>query len=56
MLPSVQRRDGLEPTSAVAAGIASKPWTVAELIERTACYNPPTAWEQFVDGLPDDEQ
>lgn len=53
----VNKHSSLKTTPAVAAGIASQPWTVAELIERTACYNPPrpTAWERFIDGLPDGE-
>jgi hypothetical protein len=30
-------------------------WTVEQLIERTACYNPPTALEQWIEKLPNDE-
>lgn len=47
----------IRTTPAVAAGIADKPWTAGELIERTACYNLPkqTEWDTFIDGLPDDE-
>jgi hypothetical protein len=48
---------GLKSTPAVAAGISSEPWTVAELIERTAAYNspaPPTGLDRFLDSLPDE--
>jgi IS1 transposase len=51
----VVKHGTIKTTPAVAAGIADKAWTVAELIERTACYNPPTAFEQFIDSLPDEE-
>jgi hypothetical protein len=37
---------------AVAAGIASEQWTIETLIERTAGYNPPIQWEQFIESLP----
>jgi hypothetical protein len=39
----------------VAAGIASEPWSVANLIERTMVYNPlkPTVFGRFIDSLPD---
>lgn len=42
----------IKTTPAVAAGIATDRWTVEELIERTAGYNPPTRWERFIDTLP----
>ena len=50
----VMKHGTIKTTPAVAAGIASSQWTVAELIERTAGYNPPTALEQFIDGLPNE--
>ena len=53
----VARDKTLRTTPAVAAGIADDRWTVDELVERTAGYNPPkpTEWESFLDTLPDDE-
>jgi len=53
----VTRHTTLGTTPAVAAGIADDRWTVEELVERTAGYNPPkpTEWESFLDTLPDDE-
>lgn len=51
----VVKHGTIKTTPAVAAGIADAPWTAADLIERTACYNPPTAFEQFIDRLPDNE-
>jgi transposase-like protein/IS1 family transposase len=54
----VTKHGTIKTTPAVAAGIASKPWTVAELIDRTADYNPPkplTGLAGFIDRLPDDE-
>jgi transposase-like protein/IS1 family transposase len=51
----VAKHSTIKTSPAVAAGIASEPWTPEELIERTACYNPPTAWERFIDRLPDSE-
>ena len=52
----LSKHSALKTTLAVGAEFADAPWTVEELIERTACYDPsrPTAWEQFLDGLPDD--
>jgi hypothetical protein len=49
----VTRHSTIKTTPAVAAGVASEQWTIETLIERTAGYNPPTAFEQFVDGLSD---
>ena len=52
----VQRHGTLKTTPEVAAGIASKPMTVAELIERTADYRPPVRegnWKALLDTLPD---
>jgi hypothetical protein len=53
----VARHTSLKTTPAVAAGIADDRWTVEELVERTAGYNPPkpTEWERFLDSLPDEE-
>jgi len=50
----VQRHNTLKTTPAVAAGLASEPWTVEELIERTAGYDPPrrTALDRYLDNLP----
>jgi hypothetical protein len=49
----------LETTPAVTAGLAEKPWTVAEMIERTASYQKPEpqrpTWGEFLDSLPADE-
>jgi hypothetical protein len=46
-------------TPAVAADLADKQWTVAEMIERTANYRKPEppkmTWETFLDTLPDEE-
>ena len=47
------RHGTIKTTPAVAAGIADKPWTVGELIERTASYVPPKPeWETYLDSLP----
>jgi hypothetical protein len=51
----VCKHSTIKTTPAVAAGIADRPWTAGELIERTADYNPPTALDRFIDSLPDDE-
>jgi IS1 family transposase len=48
----VVRHGTIRTTPAVAAGVADSKWTVEELIERTAGYNPPTQWEQFIDRVP----
>lgn len=45
----------LRTTPAVAAGVAQKPWTVAELIERTRDYSPPVIQKNWLDFLGDDE-
>jgi len=37
------------------AAIALDRWTIKQLINRTACYNPPAALERFIDSLPDEE-
>jgi len=40
----------------VVVGMGAGRWTVAELIERAACYDspqPPTAFDRFIDSLPD---
>jgi len=56
----VVRHGALRTTPAVAAGLADRPWTVAELIERTATCDPPRApeppknWQEFLDTLPDE--
>jgi hypothetical protein len=54
----VPNHSTLKTTPAVVAAIASEPWTVDELIERTACYNPPnmTAFDRYSDTRPDGEQ
>jgi len=41
----------------VKRNIGNDRWTVEELVERTAGYNPPkpTEWESFIDSLPDEE-
>jgi len=46
----------IKTTPAVAAGIIDKPLTIADLIDRTANYNPPQRtgdWGKFLDSLPD---
>ena len=52
-------RGPLGMTPVVAAGLADKQWTVAEMIERTANYRKPEPPKfdlaAFVDSLPDDE-
>jgi len=51
----VQNHGTLKTTPAVAAGLTEKPWTVAEMIERTANYKPepPKAdWQGFLNTLP----
>jgi hypothetical protein len=49
----------LGTTPAVAAGLADKQWTVAEMIERTANYRKPEPPKfdlaAFVDSLPDED-
>jgi len=52
----VQKHGTIKTTPAVAAGIIDKPLTIAELIDRTADYNPPQRtgdWGKFLDSLPD---
>jgi hypothetical protein len=53
----VVKHGTIKTTPAVAAGIADAPWTAAELIERTACYDAPklTAFDRFLDRLPDED-
>lgn len=53
----VVKHGTIKTTPAVAAGIASEPWTVEQLIDRTADYNlpKPTAFDRFIDGLPNAE-
>jgi hypothetical protein len=53
----VTRQTTLKTTPAVAAGITADRWTVEQLVERTAAYNPPkpTQWESYLDTLPDEE-
>lgn len=51
----VTRHSSLRTTPAVAAGIADDRWTIEQLIERTACYSPPTAFDKFLDTISDDE-
>ena len=46
----------LRTTPAVAAGVAQKPWTVAELIERTRDYSPPPVQRTMFDGIADSEE
>jgi transposase-like protein/IS1 family transposase len=51
-----QRHGTIKTTPAVAAGIANRPMSVADLIDRTADYNPPERqgdWQRFLDTLPD---
>lgn len=45
----------LRTTPAVAAGVAGKPWTVAELIDRTR-YSPPPVQRTMFDDIPDSEE
>ncbi|MBC7855144.1 MAG: hypothetical protein IAF94_17065 [Pirellulaceae bacterium] len=50
----------LRTTPAVAAGVAEKPWSIAELIDRTKDYSlppvpPKTAIERIIDDVMDDE-
>ena len=49
----------LRTTPAVAAGVASQPWSIAELIDRTKDYSPPvirkTAIEAIIDEVTDEE-
>jgi transposase-like protein/IS1 family transposase len=51
----IAKHAALRTTPAVAAGIASEPWSVEQLIDRTACYTPPTAFDRFLDTIPDEE-
>ena len=54
----VRKHGTIKTTPAAAAGIANQPWTVGELIDRTADYNPPkplTGMAGFIDSLPDSE-
>lgn len=50
----------LGTTPAVAAGVASQPWSIAELIDRTKDYSPPvikkSAIEAIIDAVTDDEE
>jgi transposase-like protein/IS1 family transposase len=46
----------LRTTPAVAAGVAQKPWTVAELIERTRDYSPPPVQRTLFESIPDSEE
>jgi len=41
----VSRHSTIEIGPAEKAGIGSELWTIETLSERTAGYNPPTAWE-----------
>lgn len=50
----VKRHGTLKTTPAVASGVADKPWTVRELIDRTMDFRPPTQFERFIDTLPDE--
>jgi hypothetical protein len=49
----------LRTTPAVAAGVASQPWSIAELIDRTKDYSLPvinkTALERIIDEVTDEE-
>jgi hypothetical protein len=46
----------LKTTPAVAAGLADRQWTVAEMIEWTASYQKAEPrWPEFLDTIPDDE-
>jgi IS1 family transposase len=45
----------LHTTPAVAAGVAQKPWTVAELIEWTRDYSPPRVQRTMFDDIADSE-
>ena len=45
----------LKTTPAVAAGLTDKPWSVADLIERTRDYSPPPVQKNFLDFLGDAE-
>ena len=52
----VTKHGTIRTTPAVAAGIATERWTVAELIDRTSSYSPPkplTGLAGFIDGLPE---
>jgi IS1 family transposase len=52
----VQKHSTLKTTPAVAAGITDAPWSVGELIERTADHDPPrrTALDRYLDNLPEE--
>jgi len=54
----VQKHGAHKTTPAVASGVAEKPWTVRELIDETMGFKPPrpkTAFERFLDTIPDEE-
>ena len=55
----VTKHGTLGTTPAVAAGVASQPWSIAELIDRTKDYSPPvirkTAIEAIIDEVTDEE-
>ena len=53
----VKTHSTLGTTPAVAAGIADRPMSTADLIDRTANYTPPQRqgnWQEFYDSLPDE--
>ena len=57
----VTRHGTLRTTPAVAAGVASQPWSIAELIDRTKDYSlppvpPKSAIERIIDEVTDDEE
>ena len=51
----VKKHGTLKTTPPVAAGLTEKPWTVAEMIERTAAYKPEPFkqnWPSFLSTMP----
>ena len=56
----VRPQGTLRTTPAVAAGVASQPWSIAELIDRTKDYSLPvvnkTAIERIIDEVTESEE
>ncbi len=52
----VAKHSTLKTTPAVAAGIATAPWSIAELIDGTADYDPPrrTALDRYLENMPEE--
>lgn len=49
-----KRHGTLKTAPAVAACLTDERWSVADLIDRTTGYGPPTAFEAFLNTLPDE--